>query len=898
VLRSILISLADGYTLRGWAQLAADGAERADFASGAELIKLLHRESWDIAWVQTPPRGMGVELLAPTWQGTGHLCAAQDAAYALGLATPADEGGFAAFAAAACGVLAALPDDLLVQCASLVREEGATARLGLFAAEVERRFDVLNVPASGAVDISHFAPPLRGGGPAPRQEVPTDLLERLFAARSALAGAFDSYEDRPQQREMVQAVEGALAANRTLVVEAGTGVGKSLAYLLPLAIHCVRTGKLGLVSTNTLNLQQQLLSNDIPRLRRILDTLDVSVTLLKGREHYLCLKRLEDTWLKDNSGAHQRRMQALDRRESALLFMLRALVQGCDGTGDLDALPAPPGLSLPERNALARGIDCGFHTCLGDKCEHKPRCHFFKTRDAAMASHITLTNHALVFSLFNPEAEDSDSVVTRASALVLDEAHNLEGAITSARGLELSNEQPVELGNELQKLLENPTLRDRLRLSPDSIADDNRDRFARLQAAVPKLSRWVLHGAEVGTQVAKLLEQAAGKGHLELTQPNQLTPATATPGQQQVLELLEKLAQRLLGSLRPYRDIALSLSSLFGNEEGGMYLNDPPFQMELQALWMRLESAVQALDGWQPSEPSSIAWFNADLSGPQPRWSYCTAPLDVGPVFQSLLAQKESTVLCSATLSVAGSFDYLQRSLGFTAERAAAAQWLKLDSPFDYRAQSLLLVGTDLASPTGGERDRYLRQLEDVVAGVCDIFHQGVLVLFNSYRDLNHIAQEIAGRVDEERLLVQGQSGSRAELADRFRLSGDKVLLATRSFWEGFDVSGEALSCVVLAKLPFANFKEPINAGRQRALDAAGRDSFRDYSLPLAAMQLKQGFGRLIRSKSDRGCVFLLDSRVSKASYGKVFLESLPGPRMYSGRYADCLSEARKFMAG
>jgi Rad3-related DNA helicase len=480
--------------------------------------------------------------------------------------------------------------------------------------------------------------------------------------------------------------------------------------------------------------------------------------------------------------------------------------------------------------------------------------------------------------------------------LVLDEAHNLESAITNARGLELHHELPVELGNELQKVLEHSTLRERLRLSPESVAEDSRERFLRLQAAVPRLSRWVLHGAEVVGQVGKLLEQAVAKGHLDQGQPNQLTPATATPGQAQVLDLLEKLAQRLLGSIRAYRDIALHLSSLFGTEDSGMYLNDPPFQMDLQALRLRLDSASMALEGWQPAQPSSIAWFNADLSGYQPRWAYCTAPLDIGPTFQSLLAQKESTVLCSATLSVAGSFDYLQRSLGFDADRSAATDWLKLDSPFDYREQSLLLVGTDLANPTGNERERYLQQLEEVVVGVCDIFHQGILVLFNSYRDLNHIAQRVELSVDASRLLIQGQTGSRGEIADRFRLAGDKVLLATRSFWEGFDVSGEALSCVVLAKLPFANFKEPINAGRQRALDAAGRDSFKDYSLPLAAMQLKQGFGRLIRSRSDRGCVFLLDSRVSRASYGRVFLDSLPGPRTFSGPYAQCLKQAREFM--
>jgi len=182
------------------------------------------------------------------------------------------------------------------------------------------------------------------------------------------------------------------------------------------------------------------------------------------------------------------------------------------------------------------------------------------------------------------------------------------------------------------------------------------------------------------------------------------------------------------------------------------------------------------------------------------------------------------------------------------------------------------------------------------VVGVSRLFSRGVLVLFNSWRDLTHLAERLPEKIDAERILAQGTSGSREQIADRFRREGDKVLLATRSFWEGFDVAGEALTCVVLAKLPFANFKDPIHAGRQRAIEAEGGDSFRQYSLPLAAMQLKQGFGRLIRSTQDYGCVFLLDSRAARANYGRVFLDSLPSPQLVTGSYQECLDAAREFM--
>jgi Rad3-related DNA helicase len=301
--------------------------------------------------------------------------------------------------------------------------------------------------------------------------------------------------------------------------------------------------------------------------------------------------------------------------------------------------------------------------------------------------------------------------------------------------------------------------------------------------------------------------------------------------------------------------------------------------------------------GWKPDDPGSITWFNCEAHALEPRWEFKTAPLAAGPVFQGLAAAKESVVLTSATLSVAGSFDYVKQCLGFSEELAQKTDWLQLDSPFNYAEQSLLLVASDMANPSGSERDQYMKQLEDVVLGVEKLFERGVLVLFNSYRDLNQIAGRIAPFMDASRLLVQGLSGSRGEIAERFRREGDKVLLATRSFWEGFDVVGDALSCVVLAKLPFANFKDPVHAGRQRAIDERGGDSFNEYSLPLAATLLKQGFGRLIRSQKDYGCVFLLDSRAVNSRYGRVFIDSLPGPRLYSGRYEDCLKEAKKFMA-
>lgn len=822
---------------------------------------------------------------------------ADDLAYLMGLPAPYTLDELSTLADAAATWLASIPDDLLVQTGELVQEAGEQGRLGGFIAELHARHDPLSMPPAGSVDLAPLCPRRGETGAPPRQDIAPDILERVFEAREALANAFAAYEERPQQIEMAFAAAQALADSQPLIVEAGTGVGKSIAYLLPLAIHAAETGQLCLVSTNTINLQEQLVSLDVPRMQSILDMLDLRVTLLKGREHYLCLKRLRDVWLTNAPGSRQRRQALLARGPASLLFIVRLLLAHVqEPHGDLDRLPAPPSMPQALRAAVMAGVDCRYTTCLGDRCELKARCHFFTRRAEAASSHIVITNHALVFALHNLRDDDADNVLTRAPVIVFDEAHNLEQAITGQNTLSVSNELPIDFGNRLLELLQHQGCRQRLALKPGSAGEESAEALERAQAAAEEVPSWIRLAAEIKGQVARLLEQAVDKGHVRQAEPEQLTPPLASPGQAQVLDLLSKLAERLRAVLLRFRALARDIQTLFTDEESELYLDDTMFQMDLQWLGADLDDACLALAHWHPDDPEAVTWFNCDLREAEAAWEFKTAPLHVGPVFQSLLASKECVILCGATLTVAGKFDYLQACLGFDPATTGRSRWLRLSSPFDYPTQSLLLAATDVATPTGETREQYLEQLEEVVAGVCEVFPQGVLVLFNSHRDLRHIASRLPLRVAPERILVQGESGSRHEIAEVFRSAGDKVLLATRSFWEGFDVSGEALSCVVLAKLPFGNYRDPIHAGRQRAIDAAGGDSFREYSLPIAVMQLRQGFGRLIRSKSDYGCVFILDSRVVRARYGRVFLDSLPGPQTITGTCRECLEAAARFM--
>ncbi len=820
----------------------------------------------DLSYLFSLPRPDGINELASAWQYVGKA-------------------------------LTGIADDLLAQLVELVAEYSDESRFGMFRHEQQRRHDALSMPGAGNVEMDPWFPGRSTGVSRERGNVPSDLLEKLYQARENMAQAFKSYEERPQQQEMSEAVADALEQGRSLVVEAGTGVGKSLGYLLPLALHSARTGELCIVSTNTINLQQQLVEQDVPRLKQILGDLQVNVSLLKGREHYLCLKRLQDTWLSNNSGARQRREHALPDGGSGLLFLLHLLVSSHqDANGDLDSRRAPEQLRLADRTRIERSLDCSFRTCLGERCNYKGNCHYFTQRNRAQASHIVISNHALVFALFDPADENADNIVANSNVIVFDEAHNLEGAITSQYTAEVGNELPVDLGNQLLEVLQHEAMKRRLALPAETVSEAARDLLVRIQRQSLQVPGWIKAGVSVVEQVNSLLNQAALKGHVEDGESDQLTPATATPNQVRVMELLGQLAQRLLPVIDRYQRLVADLNLLFANEEGDLYINDEGLQMDLMDLRVSVEECRQALENWQPQNPEAIAWFNSDLSSADPRWDYKTAPLHVGERFQSLRSSKHSVVLCSATLTVADSFDYIRRSLGFNEQASEQTDWLKLSSPFDYAQQALLAIATNMKRPTGETREAYLLQLEEVVIGVTELIQGGTLVLFNSYRDLNQIAEKLSGTIDDSRLLIQGRSGSRSQIADTFRDGGSHVLLATRSFWEGFDVAGDALSCVILAKLPFANFKDPIHAGRQRHIESLGGDSFREYSLPLAAMQFKQGFGRLIRTATDRGVVFLLDSRAAASNYGSVFISSLPGPRLITGSHQECLEEARRFM--
>ena len=885
--------------VRGSLRVHAAGAlQEADFDGVDELRSALVAGTPELITVGgAHPESAAVSSILADWHAQdAQVWPIEDVCYVLGIEPPRALSEMEDSSRLAWSALEDVPSDTLAQAAELAREAGSGARLAWLPAALHQRHDVLHQPNPGTVELDAYLPRREEHEPPPRQEIAEDILERVFEAQERIADAFERYEERPQQAEMCQAIAAGLEESRPIVVEAGTGVGKSLAYLIPLAVHSARTGKLCLISTNTINLQQQLVDSDIPRLRQILDLLELKVTLMKGRDHYLCVKRFEDTWLKNPHAARQRRERLLKLNTPALLFILRLLLSYPSAQpDDLDSLPSPEGLSQSERSQLTRSLDCAYATCLNDRCPYNTTCHFFTRRAAALQSHLVITNHALVFALLQSSDNDSNNIVTKSSVIVFDEAHNLEGVITDQYTLEFTNLAAVDLGNRLLEVTQHEAVSKRLGLSASATGEEWRDAFERAKDGQRDISKWISTGVEVREQVSRLLEQAAQRGHVDYSFATQLTPPTASEGQVQVLGLLGKLAQRMLVVVAKYRDLAQDLAYLFSQPEGDYYIDDDMLQIDLKALTTDLVGYHMALANWHPEDAAKLTWFNTDLSTTELGWEYKTAPLEVGDIFQDLISRKDSLILCSATLTVAGSFDYLQASLGFSPEIAGFTTWLQLDSPFDYQRQSLLLVGTDMATPTGGTRDTYLEQLETVVLEAADIFPRGVLVLFNSWRDLEHIAERVSLPL-EERLLIQGQSGPRAQIAERFRREGDRVLLATRSFWEGFDVTGEALQCVVVAKLPFANFKDPIHAGRQRAIDADGGDSFNHYSLPLAVMQLKQGFGRLIRSRTDYGCVFLLDSRVMRARYGKVFIDSLPGPNLKAGRYRECLAWARDFM--
>jgi DNA polymerase-3 subunit epsilon/ATP-dependent DNA helicase DinG len=753
--------------------------------------------------------------------------------------------------------------------------------------------DALKAAARGSFTAGSIGAQLKAKGLAPKGQAPiyqpkseakplrpidppkpieTGAIAALLETGGAFERTFPHFEHRTQQVKMLRAVAEAFNNGQHLMVEAGTGTGKSIAYLLP-AIHwAAQNGQRVVVSTNTINLQEQLAAKDVPDLQKILP-FEFRAAVLKGRSHYLCQTRLQQ--LRRTGPANVDEMRVLAK----VLLWLPSTV-----SGDGDELFIP---NANERAAWTR-LSADNEACTTERCAATD-CFFHRARQAAETAHVLIVNHALLLA----DVAVANRALPEYDYLIIDEAHHLEDATTQQLSFSMSRTQLRRLLQDVGRLERNKVdgmLADvvgRIRsAAPEAV-------FAKPQAIAQKIAEGVERAVQNADDLFEHLIDFAQQ-HVEnksnYTQRLRLLPGLRT---QPAWSNIEIAWDDLSAPLFAVADGLLKLATVLRDLDE----YDIPDYEEILA---RVSSYARSFDEARANlnaiitKPANtdVYWLELDQNqngrgGERTSLSVNSAPLHVGPLIQQhIWNAKKSVILTSATLRTGTNFAFVRSRLA-----AQDVAELSVGSPFDYKASTLVYLVTDIPEPgqTGFQQalDRGLIALTTAMQG-------RTMVLFTSYASLKATSKGITHALNQADILVyeQGDGSSRRQLMESFKGAERSVLLGTRSFWEGVDIPGEALSCLALARLPFAVPTDPIFAARSETFE----QPFMQYSVPDAVLKFRQGFGRLIRSKTDRGIVAVFDKRLLTKQYGQTFLQSLPDCTVRRGPYADLAKAAAAWM--
>jgi ATP-dependent DNA helicase DinG len=635
-------------------------------------------------------------------------------------------------------------------------------------------------------------------------------MEEIFGPDGLIAGIHPEYEYRPGQVQMAQAVLRAFEDKRHLIVEAGTGTGKTLAYLVPaVAAALSEGGGRVIISTGTKNLQEQLMEKDIPFLQRALPN-KFSAAYMKGRSNYACLQKVAQA----EKAPILQGLDELDYFDDVRHWMRESQ------TGDRAELT-----SLPEDLAFWRHIDARSDRCLGQKCPDFDPCFITRMRQRAMNAELIIVNHHLFFADLALRDNDFGQVLPDYKAVIFDEAHLIEDIASEYFGAQVSNYQIDDILRDVQNLpiTDNEVNRELMQVSGRVMrfAENFWMGFRMLRSddgRFPLLPGTFGRKGRDGTVQATPL----GDGYLGLD--------GALKRLETSLDVVANLSPEIEAVVRRIRQLRFDLEFIIAGDDK-RYV----YWMERRGRGLFLRASA----------------------------------IDVSNLLQDKLFEKKDTViLTSATLASGHSFEFIKQRLGINGHKTDD---LLAASSFDYETQAVIYLPPRMPDPRAAE---WNQAAAGEIVKLLNITQGRAFVLSTSFAGMKALFEKVSNQVDFP-CLLQG-SMSKAGLLDRFRKTPNAVLFATASFWQGVDVRGEQLSCVIIDKLPFAVPSDPIVAARQRYIDDQGGSSFFEYSVPQAVIALKQGVGRLIRSATDRGVIALLDPRLKTKGYGKVFLQSLP----------------------
>jgi ATP-dependent DNA helicase DinG len=726
---------------------------------------------------------------------------------------------------------------------------------------------------------------------APKSEKHLDpsRIAAVLAPEGAVARHLHGWEERPEQLRMAFAAAEAFNAGRLAVIEAGTGTGKSLAYLVPSILWARENEERVVVSTNTINLQEQLIRKDLPFLRRAMDV-DFRAVLVKGRGNYLCLRRAEAA--QAEPGLFE------DEHAGELATILSWGKTSADGSKET--------LSFVPSESVWEEVRCELDGCARARCPHFSTCFFHKARRQAANADLLVVNHALLLSDLAVRRQTDNygaaAVLPPFDRIVIDEAHHLEDVATSHFSSQVTRFAFARTLNRLRhpRKAEKGVLMRFLNALARELPDSEDVLYRALHEEVDHLlgsshtllDRAVRELESIGEELAAAL----GKEIAERDEIRQRIVPPLSHG-----EPWANVAQRVRSLARETIELAKALRKLLKSAERipeAVAEKVSPHLLDLRGAAGRLDAIAGDLTFFVAEEEGVCAWFEI-VRGRVGRGTgvitrLCTAPLEVaGALKESVYDRFRTVVMTSATLAVGESFAHFRRRVGLDLTERDRLSELLLASPFDFARQALVAIPTDLPEPG---RSGYAEAVRDLTEKAVLLAGGRTFVLFTAYALLRRVHGELAPVLQARgyRSLRQGED-HRHRLLKEFAEDATSVLFGTDSFWEGVDVPGRALEQVIISRLPFKVPTEPVLEARAEAIERAGGDPFMEYTVPQAVIKFKQGFGRLIRHRDDRGVVLILDTRVVKKGYGRIFLRSLPPARTVTAPASVVFSEMEAF---